>query len=186
MANTSVEKLRPYFKNMSLYLVESANGINNDRVVSEEVICKGISNEITLQKDVTNKTELYDNLLFLSNKVGLRLRKQNRYAYVVAVILKDKYFKRKTHQKKLLNPINSSIDIFEVSKQILNDMWNDDSVRLIGIRLDNLVENYNYQRSLFENNEKININSNLDKTLDKLKEKYGDKIIENADLKKKL
>ena len=65
-------------------------------------------------------------------------------------------------------------------------MWNDDSVRLIGIRLDNLVENYNYQRSLFENNEKININSNLDKTLDKLKEKYGDKIIENADLKKKL
>ena len=73
-----------------------------------------------------------------------------------------------------------------MSKQILNDMWNDDSVRLIGIRLDNLVENYNYQRSLFENNEKININSNLDKTLDKLKEKYGDKIIENADLKKKL
>ena len=186
LANTPVEKIRPYFKNMSLSLIESANGINNDRVVSEEVVCKGISNEITLQKDVTNKVELYDNLLFLANKVGLRLRKQNRYAYVVAVIIKDKYFKRKTHQKKLLNPINSSIDIFEIAKQILNDMWNDDSVRLIGIRLDNLVENYNYQRSLFENNEKININSNLDKALDKLKEKYGDKIIENADLKKKL
>lgn len=186
LARTPIEKIKPYFKNMSLSLIESANGINNDRVVSEEIACKGISNEITLQKDVTNKVELYDKLLFLSNKVGLRLRKQNRYAYVVAVIIKDKYFKRKTHQKKLLNPINSSIDIFEISKQILNDMWNDDSVRLIGIRLDNLVENYNYQKSLFENDEKINTNSNLDKALDKLKEKYGDKIIENADLKKKL
>lgn len=186
LATTSPEKLRPYFKNMSNNLIESANGINNDRVISEEVICKGISNEITLQKDINNKVELYEHLLFLSNKVGLRIRKQNRYAYVVAVIIKDKYFKRKTHQKKLLNPINSSSDIFETSKKILNEMWNDDSVRLIGIRLDNLVQNYNYQKSLFENEEKINKNSNLDKTLDKLKEKYGDKIIENADLKKKL
>lgn len=186
LATTSPEKLRPYFKNMSNNLIESANGINNDRVISEEVICKGISNEITLQKDINNKVELYEHLLFLSNKVGLRIRKQNRYAYVVAVIIKDKYFKRKTHQKKLLNPINSSGDIFETSKKILNEMWNDDSVRLIGIRLDNLVQNYNYQKSLFENEEKINKNSNLDKTLDKLKEKYGDKIIENADLKKKL
>lgn len=186
LATTSPEKLRPYFKNMSNNLIESANGINNDRVISEEVICKGISNEITLQKDINNKVELYEHLLFLSNKVGLRIRKQNRYAYVVAVIIKDKYFKRKTHQKKLLNPINSSTDIFETSKKILNEMWNDDSVRLIGIRLDNLVQNYNYQKSLFENEEKINKNSNLDKTLDKLKEKYGDKIIENADLKKKL
>lgn len=186
LATTSPEKLRPYFKNMSNNLIESANGINNDKVISEEVICKGISNEITLQKDINNKVELYEHLLFLSNKVGLRIRKQNRYAYVVAVIIKDKYFKRKTHQKKLLNPINSSSDIFETSKKILNEMWNDDSVRLIGIRLDNLVQNYNYQKSLFENEEKINKNSNLDKTLDKLKEKYGDKIIENADLKKKL
>lgn len=186
LATASPEKLRPYFKNMSNNLIESANGINNDRVISEEVICKGISNEITLQKDINNKVELYEHLLFLSNKVGLRIRKQNRYAYVVAVIIKDKYFKRKTHQKKLLNPINSSSDIFETSKKILNEMWNDDSVRLIGIRLDNLVQNYNYQKSLFENEEKINKNSNLDKTLDKLKEKYGDKIIENADLKKKL
>lgn len=186
LATTSPEKLRPYFKNMSNNLIESANGINNDRVISEEVICKGISNEITLQKDINNKVELYEHLLFLSNKVGLRIRKQNRYAYVVAVIIKDKYFKRKTHQKKLLNPINSSTDIFETSKKILNEMWNDDSVRLIGIRLDNLVQNYNYQKSLFENEEKINKNSSLDKTLDKLKEKYGDKIIENADLKKKL
>lgn len=186
LATASPEKLRPYFKNMSNNLIESANGINNDRVISEEVICKGISNEITLQKDISNKVELYEHLLFLSNKVGLRIRKQNRYAYVVAVIIKDKYFKRKTHQKKLLNPINSSSDIFEASKKILNEMWNDDSVRLIGIRLDNLVQNYNYQKSLFENEEKINKNSNLDKTLDKLKEKYGDKIIENADLKKKL
>ena len=72
------------------------------------------------------------------------------------------------------------------SKEILNEMWNEDSVRLIGIRLDNLVENYSYQTSLFEDIKKNTNNEVLDKTLDKLKEKYGDKIIENADLKKKI
>lgn len=186
LANTTVDKLKPYFKNMSLNMINSANGINDDRVISEDIVCKGISNEITLKKDINNKVELYDHLLYLSNKVGLRIRKQNRYAYVVAVIIKDKYFKRKTHQKKLLNPINTSIDIYNISKEILNEMWNEDSVRLIGIRLDNLVENYSYQTSLFEDIKKNTNNEVLDKTLDKLKEKYGDKIIENADLKKKI
>ena len=186
LANTTVDKLKPYFKNMSLNMINSARGINDDRVISEDIVCKGISNEITLEKDINNKVELYEYLLYLSNKVGLRIRKQNRYAYVVAVIIKDKYFKRKTHQRKLLNPINTSIDIYNISKEILNEMWNDDSVRLIGIRLDNLVENYNYQTSLFEDINKNTNNEKLDKTLDKLKEKYGDKIIENADLKKKI
>ena len=55
-------------------------------------------------------------------------------------------------------------------------------VRLIGIRLDNLVDNSNHQVSLFENINMRDDNKELEKTVDKLKEKYGLKVIEKAAL----
>lgn len=181
LANTSIDKLKPYFKNMAKGMIDSANGINNDIVNSEGYALKGMSNETTLKKDATTKQELSPYLLYLSNELGIRIRKENKYAYTVAVILKDKYFKRKTHQKKLLNPINTSEDIYKNSLKVLSEM-DVESVRLVGIRLDNLVENYNYQQSLFEENKKID-NLELEKTVDKLKEKYGFGIIDKAVLK---
>lgn len=183
LANTPLDKLKPYFKNMTKGMIDSANGINNDIVNSEGYALKGMSNETTLKKDATTKQELSPYLLYLSNELGIRIRKENKYAYTVAVILKDKYFKRKTHQKKLLNPINTSEDIYKYSLKILSEM-DVESVRLVGIRLDNLVENYNYQQSLFEENKKVD-NLELEKTVDKLKEKYGFGIIDKAVLKEK-
>lgn len=185
LAHADVYFLKPYFKNMASSMIASAKGINHDPVDSEEIICKGMSNEITLEKDISTKSELYPHLLYLSEKLGLRIRKQERYAYVVAVILKDHNFKRKTQQKKLMNPTNLSTEIFEVSKQILQEMWRDNSVRLIGIRLDSLVDNYSYQPSLFENINHKEKEETLDKTVDFLKDKYGSTIIDKASLDRK-
>lgn len=185
LANSSKEELYRYFKNQAISMIDWANGIDDSKVVSEELSPKGISNEITLQNDISDRLKLDDYLLFLSEKVGLRLRSENKYAYVVAVILKDKYFKRRTHQKRLENPIATSKEIYEVSKKILNEMWNDDSVRLIGIRLDKLTEKVVIQTSLFDKIEKRQDEISLEKTLDQLKDKYGIKIISRASLKDK-
>lgn len=185
LAQADPMKLSKYFKNQASSMISSAQGINNSPVISEEVICKGISNEITLLKDVNDKKQLYQNLLYLSEKLGIRIRSQERYAYVISVIIKDKYFKRRTHQKKLCNPINLTTEIFEISKQILNEMWKDDTVRLIGIRLDNLVNNHHHQVSLFDCIESREKNTKLEKVMDKLNEKYGDMIVKNAALEGK-
>ena len=185
LANSSSSKLYQYFKNQAIVMIDWANGIDDSEVVSEESVPKGISNEITLETDISDQSKLNEHLLFLSEKVGLRLRKENKFAYVVAVILKDKYFKRRTHQKKLENPISTSKEIFEISKQILNEMWNNDSVRLIGIRLDKLTEKVVIQTSLFDTIEEDKNDVTLEKTLDQLKEKYGTKIISRASLKDK-
>lgn len=185
LATASQSELYKYFKNQAKVMIEAANGIDNSLVVSEEIACKGISNEITLEKDIDNKIELHKSLLFLSEKVGMRLRKEGKYTNVVAVIMKDKYFKRRTHQKKLDNPTNLSKDIFEISKQILNEMWNDDVVRLIGIRLDKLTEKLIKQPSLFDQIEDDKNDDILEHTLDNLKTKYGVSIIKRASLKDK-
>ena len=177
-------ELSKYFKNMAGPMIDSANGINNDPVVSVEIENKGLSNEITLIKDMDKKESIYPYLLKLSEKVGMRIRKLDKYAYTVAVIIKDNSFRRRTHQKKLVNPTNLTNEIYEVSKQILNEMWNEDPVRLIGIRLDNLVTNTSYQTSLFEDIKLRENNTELEKTVDKLKEKFGDTIIKKIDYNK--
>ena len=179
LAHSNVATLSKYFKNQSQAMINSANGIDESLVISEKYVPKGISNEITLKKDIDEKIELYDYLNELSEMVGIRLRKQKKYANVVAVILKDKYFKRRTHQKKLKNPIYTTEDIYRESKKVLDEMWDDSSVRLIGIRLDKLTDKLLIQPSLFEENKEKEKNE-LSIVVDQLKEKYGSNIIKSV------
>lgn len=185
LAHADQNVLYPFFKNQAKPMIDWANGIDNSEVVSDITSPKGISNEITLDHDISDKYKLQEYLLFLSEKVGVRIRKEKKYAYVVAVIIKDKYFKRRTHQKKLDKPISLSKDIYEVSKEILNEMWNDDSVRLIGIRLDKLTEKRVIQTSLFDTIEEEVKDNALEQTLDNLKDKFGVSVIKRASLKNK-
>ena len=181
LANFPYEKLYIYFKNQAKFLINQAKGIDNSEINTENSIPKGISNEITLDTDIVYKEQLYPHLMTLSEKVSLRLRNQKKYATVICVILKDNYFKRKSHQRKLNNATNITNEIFLISKEILNEMWNEDKIRLIGIKLDKLVDNLHYQGSLFE--EDNTKDSKFDLVIDNLKEKYGNKIITKASLK---
>ena len=85
----------------------------------------------------------------------------------------------------MTNPTNMGIEIYKKSKILLKEMWNDEPIRLIGIRLDNLVANYGYQVSLFENVEKKINDEKLEKVIDAIKKKYGNKSILFAQLERK-
>jgi DNA polymerase-4 len=180
LANCDVEYLYKYFKNQSINMINLAKGIDDSPVDSKEAIPLCISNEITLTKDITNKEQLYPYLMSLCETVSIRLRNQKKYATVICVILKDNYFKRKSHQKKILNATNVTNEIYKYAKEILDEMYEEQSVRLIGVRLDKLIDKINYQPSIFESYEK---SDNVDDVLDFLKQKYGSKIITKASLK---
>ena len=182
LALTDKNKLKPIFKNMTDDLIDSAWGRGSDIVESSIDPPKGIGNETTLNHNIFSKEELHQYLLALSENVTIRLRKQNKYASVVVVTLKDKYFKRFSHQKKLVNATNITEEIYETAKEVLDEMKVDDGIRLIGVRLDGLKDEVNHQVSLFENLEEREETKNLDKTIDNLKEKYGFKIIKKASL----
>ena len=182
LANFPYDKLYPHFKNQAKFLINQARGIDDSIVDSETFIPKGISNEITLEKDITIKEELYPYLMSICEAISVRLRRQKKYATVICVILKDNYFKRKSHQKKLVNATNVTSDIYKFAKEILDEMWNDERIRLIGVRLDKLVDNVMYQASLFDSDNNIE-ESKVDNVIDILKQKYGNKIITKASLK---
>ena len=53
----------------------------------------------------------------------LILRKQNKYASLVGVMLKDKYFKTYSHQRKLKNPTSNTEEIFRVAKELIKELY---------------------------------------------------------------
>lgn len=182
LAHIDSSFLYRYFKNQAKDMIDSANGKGSDIVVSEESIPKGIGNETTLSRNICSREELYPYLLALSENVAIRLRKQKKYASVIVVTLKDKFFKRMSHQKKLVNATNLTEEIYKTACDILDEMNTSDGIRLIGVRLDKLSDTSSHQVSLFEDLKVREDNNELEKTVDELKEKYGFKVIKKASL----
>lgn len=183
LAHTSYEKLYPYFKNQSSYLINIANGIDDSEVISEPAEPKGMGTEVTLPKDVDTKAELYKYLENIADDLSMRLSASKKYGSVICVTLKDNMFKRFSHQKKLMNAISNSQDIFDISKKILDEMYDGRPIRLIGIRADKLVSTLTHQESIFDTFDDKQKNNNLDETIINIKNKYGKKIINKAGIK---
>lgn len=181
LANYDEYELSKYFKNSSKKLIQLAKGIDNSLIKKRKDEKESISNSTTLEKDYTEKNKLYPILEKIAENVSFNLRKQNKYAHVISVQLKDCYFITKQHQIKLKNAINLSNDIYNTSKKLLDEMWENKPIRLIGIKLDGLTKENNIQISLFEKKEEKQ-DVKLEQTIDKLKEKYGNSIINNASI----
>ena len=150
-----------------------ANGIDNSEVHFEKEKPKGVGNSITLPENITELEKLEEIVLALSEQVSFRLRKYDLLAKTVNVQLRTKDFEDTSHQKKLPEPTSSTKEISKIAKELLNEMFHKPmAIRLVGVRVDNLIEKENMQISLFENknNEK---QEKLDKVIDNLKNKYG-------------
>ena len=152
---------------------KNANGINNDEVIDETSIPKSIGNSVTLPVDYNKKEDLEKVLLKLSEKVGHRIRKYDLSAYTIAIQLKTNKFIKYSHQKTINTPTNNTQEIYNISKELLNTIYNGESIRLVGLKLDNLEDNEYSQISIFDLDNKKIRNEKLDKTIDKIRDKFG-------------
>lgn len=180
LAHANENELYKYFKNNAHYFIESAWGRNDSPVINEKSEAKGISNSTTLEKDYTNLNDIQIILLSLCENVIHSLHKQNKYAMVVAVQMKDKFFKNFSHQKKMVNAVNTTDEVYQIVKTLFKELWKGEPIRLLGVRLDQLVDKPIYQVSLFENLEKVEDNKALEETIFHLKEKYGKAVIQKG------
>lgn len=151
---------------------EYANGIDQSEVIYKYEEPKSISNSTTLAKDVHNLESLNEILLAISEHVAYRLRRYDMVASVVNVALRTNEFKDFSHQSKLDIPTANTKDIYLKAKELLKTMYKGEEIRLVSLRVDKLTNKNENQISLFvtENEKK---QEKLDKTIDKLKEKYG-------------
>ena len=182
LAHADVNFLYKYFKNQASYLIDKANGIDDSELVLVPPERKGISTSSTYEYNLTRFDDILSKLYILVDNVCTYLRKDEKYAKVVSVTLRDKDFNTRSHQRKLVNATNSTSEIYNVAKLLAKELWNEEPIRLIGISLNNLTNVVNYQISFFENSDKHIRNEKLDKVVDDLKIQYGSKIINKASL----
>ena len=173
LAKQDKQEMIKKFGKHGLMMWEYSNGIDKSEVHYLEEKPKGIGNSVTLPMDLVEKEKIEKVLLTLTEQVTYRLRKYNMYANVVNVQLRTKDFKDFSHQKKLMNATSNTKDVYKVAKELLDEMYKKGTfIRLVGLRVDNLIEKDEVQLSLFNNDEEKK-QEKLDEVVDKLKEKYG-------------
>ena len=173
LARQNRELMIKKFGKHGLMMWEYSNGIDNSEVNYLEEKPKGIGNSVTLPVDISSKEKLEEVLLTLTEQVTYRLRKYKMYANVVNVQLRTKDFKDSSHQKKLLYATSNTKEIYRVAKELLNEMYKKGTfIRLVGVRVDNLIDKDEVQLSLFTGDTEKK-QEKLDEVVDKLKDKYG-------------
>ena len=172
LAKANKDLLHKKFGKHGLQMWEYANGIDNSEVHFQKEKPKGIGNSITLPENITEIEKLEEIVLALAEQVTYRLRKYDMLAKTVNVQLRTKDFVDTSHQKKLPEATSSTKEISKKAKEILHEMFHKPmSIRLVGVRVDNLVEKEEMQLSLFDKRDEKQ--EKLDKVVDALKNKYG-------------
>ena len=172
LANQNKEDVLQKFGKMGILIWEYANGIDNSEVICEEPVPKSIGNSITLPYDMKDEERLNQVLLTLSEQVAYRLRKQKLFATVVNVQIKTKDFETFSHQKKLECSTDETKEIYSLAKDLLRTIKKNYRIRLLGVRVDNLIEKQECQVSLFDHTTDSK-DKKIDAVMDKIKEKYG-------------
>jgi len=180
LARTDKELIIKKFGKHGKIMWEYANGIDEAEVSYNWERPKGVGNSVTLPIDIGSIQKLEEVLLALTEQVTYRLRQYDLLANVVNVQLRTKDFVDFSHQKKLEAPTSNTKDIYSKAKELLYEMYKQNTlIRLVGVRVDNLVSKDEMQLSLFSKKE-TEKQENLDKVVDDLKNKYGYNTITRA------
>jgi len=172
LAKTDPKLIIKKFGKTGIMMHNYANGIDSSDVIHTKQRPKGIGNETTLAQDLADYNKVCEYLLPLVEKTMYRLRKEKMSGTVIAVKIKTKDFQILTKQKKLHAATDSTKEVCEVAKELLRDVLKNHHIRLIGIRVDGLVDNNEVQLSFFDT-KNTDKQHRLDCSIDKMKDKFG-------------
>lgn len=180
LAKTNKEFLSKRFGKFGIMIWNYANGIDDSEVKNTKEDPKSIGNSVTLPKDIKSIDEIQKIIVALCEQVSFRLRKYNLIANTVNVQLRTKDFVDYSHQKQLKYATSSTKQILETAKEVLLEMYKNEPIRLVGVRVDNLENKDEIQLSFFSQEEVEKKQDKLDTVLDNLKNKYGYDFITRA------
>ena len=165
--------LEKEFKSFGHLLHAYANGIDDSPVVPDHEAdeIKSIGNSTTTTFDVTDRETAYKILLALSETVAMRLRGHDLYATEIAVTFKSSDFKVYSHQKQMLNAIDCTNAVYEAAKEIFDEAWKKEPLRLLGVRAGKLCHEDFMQLSILD--EDWSKQKKADAAMDTLRMKYG-------------
>lgn len=160
-------------------------GIDDSEVTPFSTV-KSVSSEKTLSEDTRDIELLKRYLLQQSEIVAIDLRKKGFRAKTITVKIKYADFKTATKSVTLTVPTCSSETVFLEAEKLLTAYRLKTEIRLIGVGASSLVPaSVPIQAGLFEAEKKGDRTwEKVDKTVDRIKKKYGEEIIRRANIKK--
>ncbi len=154
-------------------------GLDDRRVESSEDT-KSVGHEITFQNDTDDREFLAGVLLWLTEQVARRLRRQNLKGRVITVKIRDHNFKTLTKRVTLNKATDFEEEIYSTTFRLAGEIqWGAKKVRLVGVSVSGFDNEQSLQLGLFSEAEETE-NIGLDKlhqAMDRLRDRFGEEIV---------
>lgn len=184
LANSSPEFLTRQLGVWGQTLWLFANGYDELPVMktNDESIIKGIGNSLTTPRDLKSNEEIKYLIYVLSESVGERLRRHNLKGRTVQISIRDNGLGVIERQAPLSRNTYVTTDIAEKAYEIFLNNWKwEKTVRSLGVRTTNLVTaDTLIQLSLFEEDSKNIKKELLDRSIDRIRERFGHYSVQRA------
>ena len=173
LASADPIMLKTMLKSHGILIYNYANGIDDSRVtLNDEIMQKGLGNGLTYAYNLETEEEIRIELLALCERVGMRLRKLKRYAGLVCVSLRSSNLSSYSHQVKLHTAICTTEEIYEISGQLVSEMWRGEPVRAMSVSVSDFSKGEQIQLTMFDREDKGKTEL-LNHVVDQIREKYG-------------
>ncbi len=163
-------------------LKEKANG-NDNRIVNPDSVFdfKSVGNSTTLPHDSEDEEELIRTIKKLCQSVSSRLKRKGVLGSKISLMIRFYDRKTITRSVKLENPTDQLDEIEERAIHLFRKHWNEVPIRLIGVSANEVVEKSSAfkQLDIFSFEEDVKA-APLQQTIEKLKEKFGENIIQKG------
>ena len=143
---------------------------------------KSIGNSTTAPRDLASEDDVKITLMALCESIGARLREQNCLCSTVSVVIRDRRLLSYSRQAKLPRLTANTLDIWEAAIEIFRQRYaGGEPVRSLSVKVSGLTPvDSGVQLSLFPEVQKAQRRADIDRTLDRIRGKYGYRSIRRA------
>lgn len=184
IANTSPDILRKLLGKWGDLIYGFANGFDSSPVahMNDNTEVKSIGNSTTTPRDMESFDDVKVVMYVLCDSVCRRLREQGFMAKTVGISIRDNELNSFTRQCTLENYTCLTKDITQSAFSLFKRSYKmQRPLRSIGVSVTDFVQNnIPHQINFLQNEERLIQNETLDKTLDVLKKRFGNYIVQPA------
>ncbi len=144
---------------------------------------KSVGNGMTFRRDLCSEKDILCGITHLSESIAVRMRKKGVKCTVVQVTIKSPDMHSIQRQEKLSSPTNLAKDITDKAMEIIHRNWNmRNPIRMLTVTGSGMIsENEAVQLSFFDTQKDLR-HENLEKAIDKIRDKYGSDAVKSANI----
>ena len=167
--------LRTYEYGYNHILGNSSNMVIPDRHGDSE----SISTSSTFDRVISSEAEVLYELRRMTREVVNKLNKEGYYTKTITITLRNTDFKTITRSKSINEYIDDYNSIYDVVVDLVEEHYHDESLRLIGVGVSNLVTKKEFPKeyNLFTINDIDIKEQKIEEMIKDFQEKYGKKAL---------